>query len=182
MAKNADVPPDTTDLDGDGNITERVPFDQRGFGFARISGGRVDIGAFEAVVNIINGTPGRDTINGTAANDIITGYQGRDILRGGLGADAFVYTNIRDAGDAIADFEVGTDKIVLRQLFQSFGLGNLNFATAISGGYLRFKTHGNDTKVLIDPDGSSGRGRAVTFIAASNVSVTAVNNAINFAF
>ncbi|MDZ8242307.1 MAG: hypothetical protein RMZ69_35100 [Nostoc sp. ChiQUE01a] len=29
------------------------------------------------------------------------------------GADSFVYTNIKDAGDTIADFEVGTDKIVL---------------------------------------------------------------------
>jgi len=39
------VPPDASDLDGDGNITEAIPVDQRGL--PRISGGTVDIGAFE---------------------------------------------------------------------------------------------------------------------------------------
>ncbi|NJM24118.1 MAG: VCBS repeat-containing protein [Richelia sp. SM1_7_0] len=34
-------------MDGDGNTTETLPVDQRGTGFARIFGGRVDIGAFE---------------------------------------------------------------------------------------------------------------------------------------
>jgi len=180
--KNADIPTDTTDLDGDGNTTEKIPFDQRGSGYKRISGRRVDIGAFEAVINVINGTPGRDTIKGTAGNDIITGFQGRDILTGGKGADAFVYTSIRDMGDAIADFEVGTDKIVFRRLFQSFGLDNLNFASAIAGGYLRFETLSNNTIVLIDPDGSSGQGRAVKFLSLNNVSAAAANNSTNFAF
>ncbi|NCR60269.1 MAG: hypothetical protein GPJ01_22210, partial [Microcystis aeruginosa LL13-06] len=35
------------DIDGDGNKTEQIPFDQRGTGFSRIIGGTVDIGAFE---------------------------------------------------------------------------------------------------------------------------------------
>ncbi|WP_193195738.1 choice-of-anchor Q domain-containing protein [Nostoc sp. MG11] len=179
--KNADVSNDTTNLDSDGNTTEQIPFDQRGSGFARISGDRVDIGAFEAVVNVINGMPRRNILKGTAANDIITGYQGRDILTGGKGADSFVYTSIRDLGDTIADFEAGTDKIVLRQLFRSFGLGNLNSASAISGGYLRFETQGNDTIVLFDPDGSDGRSRAVNLMTVSKVSATAMNSANNFA-
>ncbi|MBE9034009.1 beta strand repeat-containing protein [aff. Roholtiella sp. LEGE 12411] len=179
--KNADVPADTTDLDGDGNTTEKIPFDQRGSGFARISGGRVDIGAFEAVVNIINGTFGRNILKGTPGNDIITGYQGRDILTGGKGADAFVYTNIRDLADTITDLEIGTDKIVLRQLFRSLGLSNLNFASAISDGYLRFETQGSDTIILIDPDGSSGRSRALNLTVVSDVSATSLNNANNFA-
>ncbi|MDZ8185463.1 MAG: choice-of-anchor Q domain-containing protein [Nostoc sp. ChiSLP02] len=45
--RNQDVPSDTTDLDSDGNTTEPIPFDQRGIGFRRISGKKVDIGAFE---------------------------------------------------------------------------------------------------------------------------------------
>ncbi|MEH2068938.1 MAG: choice-of-anchor Q domain-containing protein [Nostoc sp.] len=45
--KNADIPRDTIDLDGDGNTTEPIPFDQRGVGFNRILGSKVDIGAFE---------------------------------------------------------------------------------------------------------------------------------------
>ncbi|WP_420490000.1 Calx-beta domain-containing protein [Microcystis aeruginosa] len=41
------VPLDSMDIDGDGNKTEQIPFDQRGTGFSRIIGGTVDIGAFE---------------------------------------------------------------------------------------------------------------------------------------
>jgi CSLREA domain-containing protein len=45
--KNSLVPLDTKDLDGDGNTTETIPFDQRGTGFSRIANNLVDIGAFE---------------------------------------------------------------------------------------------------------------------------------------
>ena len=44
---NSLIPADTFDRDGDGNTTESEPFDQRGSGFARVVGGRVDIGAVE---------------------------------------------------------------------------------------------------------------------------------------
>ncbi|MBS9395042.1 MAG: hypothetical protein HEQ29_18585 [Dolichospermum sp. LBC05a] len=44
---NSLIPADTEDLDGDGNRTEPIPFDNRGSGYTRISGGTVDIGAFE---------------------------------------------------------------------------------------------------------------------------------------
>jgi hypothetical protein len=179
---NADILADTTDLDGDGNTTEPIPYDQRGSGFARISGSRVDIGAYEAVVNVINGTPIRDIINGTADNDIITGFKGRDVLTGSNGADSFVYTTITDLGDTITDFQSGADKIVLRQLFQSFNLSNLNYTNAISGGYLQFETVGKDTVILIDPDGSAGKDRAIKFITANDISVVALNKSINFAF
>ncbi|MEH2052058.1 Calx-beta domain-containing protein [Nostoc sp.] len=39
------IPVDTQDLDGDGNTSEPIPYDQRGL--ARLVGGTVDIGAFE---------------------------------------------------------------------------------------------------------------------------------------
>ncbi len=42
------VPPDTFDLDGDGNTAEPVPFDQRGVGYLRGVGSAVDVGAVEA--------------------------------------------------------------------------------------------------------------------------------------
>ncbi len=41
------LPPDSSDLDGDGDISEPVPFDQRGSGFSRVGGSSLDIGAFE---------------------------------------------------------------------------------------------------------------------------------------
>ncbi len=46
---NAALPADTFDLDGDANTTEAVLFDQRGSGFARMSGVATDIGAVEFV-------------------------------------------------------------------------------------------------------------------------------------
>ncbi|MFN7414879.1 MAG: beta strand repeat-containing protein, partial [Dolichospermum sp.] len=44
---NSLIPLDTNDVDGDGNTTETIPFDQRGTGFSRIANNTVDIGAFE---------------------------------------------------------------------------------------------------------------------------------------
>ncbi|WP_341530898.1 choice-of-anchor Q domain-containing protein [Nostoc sp. UHCC 0302] len=178
--ENADIPADTQDQDRDSNTSEPIPFDQRGSGYLRISGGRVDIGAYEAVVNVINGTSAPDTINGTVGNDIITGLQGRDILSGGLGADTFVYTNIRELADTITDFAVGTDKIVLQGLFQRLNLSNLNFASAVAGGYLQFDSQGSNTVVLIDPDGTAGKSRAITFLTLQNIAASSLNNSVNF--
>ncbi|MBW4614044.1 MAG: hypothetical protein KME21_12365 [Desmonostoc vinosum HA7617-LM4] len=171
---NADIPIDTT---------EPAPFDQRGSSFARIYAGRVDIGAFEAAVNVIDGTPGRNNIDGTTGNDMIIGLQGGDILTGGDGGDAFIYTSVRDAGDTITDFEVGVDKIVLqRQIFNYSDVTKINFDSAIAGGYLSFATEGSNAIVLIDVDGSLGSGRAVNFITLSHESATTLNKAVNFTF
>jgi hypothetical protein len=45
---NGNLPADTFDLDGDSNIPEPLPIDQRGVGFNRIINTTVDIGAVEA--------------------------------------------------------------------------------------------------------------------------------------
>lgn len=44
---NSLLPTDRFDLDGDGDITETIPFDERGEGFDRIVNGKVDLGALE---------------------------------------------------------------------------------------------------------------------------------------
>lgn len=44
---NDQRPIDAFDVDGDANTTEPIPFDQRGSGFARVSGVTVDVGAVE---------------------------------------------------------------------------------------------------------------------------------------
>ncbi|MEX0726234.1 MAG: right-handed parallel beta-helix repeat-containing protein, partial [Planctomycetaceae bacterium] len=59
---NANLPADTLDLDGDGNVVEALPVDQRGVPFTRTSG-TVDIGAFELQPGVVfDGTNGDDEI------------------------------------------------------------------------------------------------------------------------
>ncbi len=103
---------------------------------------------------IINGTAGSDQLNGTDNNDIITGFQGRDLLTGGGGNDQFVYTSQRDAGDQITDFEVGSDKIVLTELFNNNGITVANYADAINQGFLSFASEDNTAVVLFEKNGS----------------------------
>lgn len=50
---NAFLPADLTDLDGDGNITEQIPYDLSGD--PRVFGANVDIGAFEVQLTIAEG-------------------------------------------------------------------------------------------------------------------------------
>ena len=59
----ANLPPDTFDLDGDGNTTEPLPVDQRGF--ARVVGGNFDIGAVETnyAISATAGTPQSTNVN-----------------------------------------------------------------------------------------------------------------------
>lgn len=103
---------------------------------------------------IINGTAGSDQLIGTDNNDIITGFQGRDLLTGGSGNDQFVYTSQRDAGDQITDFEVGSDKIVLTELFNNNGITVANYADAINRGFLSFASQENYAVILFDQDGT----------------------------
>jgi hypothetical protein len=162
-------------------VPNDVTTDQRGSGFPRIIGSSVDIGAYESIVEIsVNGTPGRDNLNGNAENNTFVGLQGADILTSGGGNDVFAYTNIRDAGDTITDFEIGSDRIFLSELFQSFNQSNLNYDSAISGGFLGFREQGNNTTVLIDPDGSALPGILTPLVTVSGVAVNALANANNF--
>ena len=138
------------------------------------------VARFNLQQSIINGTLGRDTLTGTTAGDIITGFQGRDILTGGAGGDSFVYTNIRDMGDIITDFMAGQDKIDITQLFDSLGLGSLDYTTATAQGYLGFGTQGANTTVLIDPDGSAGRARAIPLLAIQSGSQAILASSDNF--
>ncbi|GAA6615500.1 choice-of-anchor X domain-containing protein [Scytonema sp. NUACC26] len=104
--------------------------------------------------NIVNGTPGRDTLVGSSGNNIITGFQGADTLSGGTGSDDFVYTNIRDRGDTVNNFEVGKDKLVFTEL-----LSNLPSYTSSSNvnNYLQILQIGGSPdsfSVRVDADGS----------------------------
>ena len=128
--------------------------------------------------NIIEGTPGRDTLTGTDDNDVIIGFQGRDIITGGEGEDQFVYINMRDRGDIITDFEVGSDKIVLTELFNSIGYSG---SSPINDGYVSFSSQGENTVLLIDEDGTGGL-RASNLLKVENVNIDLFNNSDNFVF
>jgi subtilase family serine protease len=129
----------------------------------------------------LKGGAGRDTILGGYGDDILVGGLDADTLTGGAGRDKFVYTSIREGRDTITDFTVGEDQVVLTQLFQSLGV-SLNFATAISGGYLGFTAQGTDAVMMIDSDGTAGRNRALAMAQFQGVSTSALNNASNFVF
>lgn len=118
------IPVDTQDLDGDGNTSEAIPYDQRGL--ARLVGAKVDIGAFEVqaatgtvpitnslqastTTTLANGVDnltliGTSNINGTgnSGNNILTGNSGNNILTGGLGNDTYAFN---------ASTPLGSDRI-----------------------------------------------------------------------
>lgn len=116
--------------------------------------------------NIIDGTPARDDLIGTDENDIITGGLGRDVVTGNGGEDIFVYSSLRDAGDIITDFEVGIDKIDLTNLLSSIGFVGSN---PIAEGYVGFSSHGADTILNIDLDGSVGTASPRSLLVAETL-------------
>ena len=80
---------DWFDLDGDGDVREKVPVDGR-LG-PRLVGAEVDIGAVEAAdapcgVTLVGG-PGDNELTGTICDDTLTGLGGDDILDADLGDD-----------------------------------------------------------------------------------------------
>jgi predicted extracellular nuclease len=136
------------------------------------------------LINVINGTSGRDTLVGTAFGDRITGGLGGDILTGGAENDELVYTSIRDSGDRITDFTPGSDIIVFTQLLDSLVPGGYNGSNAIADGYVQLiqGSTANSTTLQIDQDGPLGSGIFRPFIDLDNVSVVALNNVNNFVF
>ncbi|NJN11818.1 MAG: hypothetical protein HC836_32475, partial [Richelia sp. RM2_1_2] len=88
---NTNLALDTFDLNGDGNTTELIPFEQRGVGFERIVENTVDIGAYEYVTpNQVNGTSGNERLRGSSEDDIIDGGAGNDFLLGFAGNDTLI--------------------------------------------------------------------------------------------
>lgn len=135
-------------------------------------------------LNEITGTSGRDVITGTSSNDRIIGLQGADTITGGGGNDQFVYTNIRDRGDTITDFEVGKDNIVFTQLLDSLVTGGYNGANAIVDGYVKV-VQGNSASnfsVQIDADGLTGNDIFRPFITVNLTGTSTFNNPSNFVF
>jgi Ca2+-binding RTX toxin-like protein len=127
----------------------------------------------------IVGSSSRDTLIGDAFDNILVGGPGADIITSGSGRDVLIYTSIRDAGDIVTDFTSGQDQFDLSSLFDNLSLGNLDYSTATTGGYLKFQTSGANTILQIDADGF-GPGRTVNFLTVENLTVASLNNSANF--
>jgi hypothetical protein len=131
-------------------------------------------------LNEIIGNPssnnGRNPIVGTAGPDYLTGGAGAKTLTGGGGNDSFVFTNMRDVGQRIADFTVGQDKLVFTQLFSSLGYAGSN---PITDGYLKFVqgigANSAHTFLQIDRDGLTGSAIARNFLQVDNITPTLIN-------
>ena len=138
-------------------------------------------------LNEITGNPsinnGRTPIVGTAGSDYIIGGPGAKTITGGAGNDFFVFTDLRDVGQRITDFTVGTDKIVLTQL-----MGSINYIgiDPIADQYMRFVagtgSNTGSTFLQIDRDGILGSAIFKNFLQVDNITTTQLNNLNNFVF
>ena len=72
----------------------------------------------------LSGGARNDKIWGGAGNDEIKGGLGADLLFGGVGSDSFIYSHVLEAGDRIADFTAGEDKLDLSALLRNNSVTN----------------------------------------------------------
>lgn len=99
-----------------------------------------------AVVDILTGTAANDTIYGHGRSDELRGMggddrlidgRGNDQLWGGAGADVFEF--IGDGRqDYIMDFEIGIDRIDLRDVDMLYFYGDIDFTPTDSGATLNY--------------------------------------------
>lgn len=123
---------------------------------------------------MLRGTAGRDTLVGTQGDDVFIGGAGADMLTGGGGSNVFVYESQRDAGDTIADFVPGKDRIQMDMLLASVGV---NPAVAFSNGVVKLVASGTDTLLLIDVDGTTGPSAARALVTLRMVSPSLIQAA-----
>jgi predicted extracellular nuclease len=137
-----------------------------------------------SVDKVITPPPGRKVVIGTRGDDVIVGSPGIKAIAGDKGNDQFVYNSIKDTGNYIIDFKVGSDKIVLTKLLDSLVSGGYNGSDAIADGYVRLvqgRTAKN-TVLQIDRDGLLGSAAYQPFLYIDNVTPAAMNNFYNFVF
>ena len=150
------LPPDTHDLDQDGNTTEPLPLDAEGR--ARIIGQSPDLGAVETEpYSFYTGTNGADNfygaIIGPPINDFAEGRGGNDVLLGGLGDDIL----LGGTGNNIMVGGEGHGLVILTGNWQDYVITELDdvevslHEQSLPGGY----SFDGDTEVvrIASPDG-----------------------------
>jgi Ca2+-binding RTX toxin-like protein len=120
--------------------------------------------------DVLRGDDGNDTLLGGSGDDILIGGAGADVLRGNAGRDQFVYNNISDRGDIIADFTPSDDLLDLRVLFdRPQYVSNQPFRN-----YIRLRQVGTSTEVLVDVDGNLGSRPFQTLVTLANVTSSTI--------
>jgi Ca2+-binding RTX toxin-like protein len=145
-----------------------------------VEGSNATIGIGNEISNVILGNSLNNTLNGGLGDDTLYGGLGRDTLIGGLGNDRFVFNSIREAGDTILDFTIGSDQLVLTDMMQAMGYRGSN---PIGEGFISARqVNAGLTALMIDPDGIAGKTFGLApFVFLSNVSANALlSNPSNF--
>jgi Ca2+-binding RTX toxin-like protein len=123
------------------------------------------------------GLDGNDFLFGGDGNDVIEGDRGADVLNGGDGGDVFLFRlsgvgALADiAGDTIQDFQTGEDRIDIRDLFDTYGIGSSS--DPFADGHLALEASGGNTLVKFDSDG--GGDSYVVLATATNATVAAAD-------
>ncbi|MBW4426823.1 MAG: hypothetical protein KME50_20835 [Nostoc desertorum CM1-VF14] len=114
--------------------------------------------------DILVGVAGQNSLNGGAGDDILIGSGLSDTLTGGSGNDQFIYQALSN-NDTITDFNQSQDKLILTDLFKSYGYSSSN---PIGDGYLEFVQLGTSTQVQFAYLGNS----FYTFATLNNFTAT----------
>ncbi len=115
--------------------------------------------------NYITAGNGNNVISGGGGNDSFRVGTGANILTGGTGHDLFVFSNAADHGNVVTNFTAGQDELDLTGLLKS---AHYQGQDPMANHVLQLVQSGNDTNVVIDPQGNGGSG-AHTVVTLENV-------------
>ncbi|HEX8911060.1 MAG TPA: Calx-beta domain-containing protein, partial [Humisphaera sp.] len=134
---NANVPADDLDADADLNVTEPVPFDQRGTGFNRVVGGTVDAGAVEAPdapPYVTTPIADVDTVEDAAPVVVALRDAFADVADGSAGLAYTVTGNTNPSLFAAASIDSATDVLTLTLAADANGFSDVTITATDTAG------------------------------------------------